>query len=198
MPGSCLCGSHWGWRAKLQGQLVNVHACVAGAGPARSPRSTSTVPRSLRRVAISGGRHRKRSCECPAAVMAVAVRQRRPRDVSRGLAAGPPGGQTSSILLLSPPGTTVSNSTEIRRREPSFANRDRVRHAGRQRDIADVQRSSGARGGCRERNLTCPQGGRPGATLWGPRPPSSAAALTNHIRMGRRIGPPSLPSKSPS
>src|SRR4029453_15541805 len=49
MPGSCLCGSHWGWRAKLQGQLVNVHACVAGAGPARSPRATSTGPRALRR-----------------------------------------------------------------------------------------------------------------------------------------------------
>jgi hypothetical protein len=34
---------------------------------------------------------RSRSCRCPAAAMAVAVRQRRPRDVSRGLAAGPPG-----------------------------------------------------------------------------------------------------------
>jgi hypothetical protein len=58
---------------------------------------------------------RSRSCRCPAAAMAVAVRQRRPRDVSRGLAAGPPGWPDSGMVLLFPQGTTVRNSAEGRR-----------------------------------------------------------------------------------
>jgi hypothetical protein len=47
-------------------------------------------------------------------------------DISQGLAAGPPDGQTGRILLLFPQGTTVRSCAEMRCREPRFREGDAV------------------------------------------------------------------------
>jgi len=77
--------------------------------PVRLARATNRpcAPHHLPRllcVAISSGRHGRRSCRCPAAVIAVAVRQRRPRVVSRALLLAPRGQPDRRHIMVVPLG----------------------------------------------------------------------------------------------